>query len=297
MLFGEHAVLHGHPAVVCAIDSWIEIELTPREDSLIKIISDRLGEYSCDVKQMIIEPPFQFVLAAITAFNIKQGITIKIHSQFSPQWGLGSSAAVTAAMTKILSDFTEQQLNANELFEKSLAIVQDIQKVGSGADLAASIFGGVLSYQTQPQKIESLTLDLPLSLVYSGYKTPTTEVIKFVNTREKKAPSYYQSLYQAMGECSKLAIDAIKKQNTGTLIMAMKNYQGLQTALGVCTEDLRALIMAIEEYPDVLAAKISGSGLGDCMVALGTLPEDAFSTTKTKQLSITLSTQGVSGYE
>ena len=45
MLMGEHAVLHGKKALVCAIDQRISVSLTPREDARISIVS-ALGEYS-----------------------------------------------------------------------------------------------------------------------------------------------------------------------------------------------------------------------------------------------------------
>lgn len=40
MLFGEHAVLHGKPAIACAIDHWLNIEWQQRDDHQIRIVTD-----------------------------------------------------------------------------------------------------------------------------------------------------------------------------------------------------------------------------------------------------------------
>lgn len=297
MLFGEHAVLRGYPAMVCAVDHWIHVQLIPHDQKTIKIISDKFGEYQTNLTTLTMEPPFEFILTAIHSFKeaIHQGFELHIQSDFSPQWGLGSSAAVTAATMKVLAEYTQQDLNQDTLFERSLAVIRDVQKIGSGADLAASIFGGTLCYQTTPSQIQPINFNMPLSLVYCGYKTPTVEVIAKVNEDKSKTPDFHRSLFQTMGECAQVAIDAVNEPQQ--LSKAMKSYQGLQTALGVCTPDLADLIMKIESYPDILAAKISGSGLGDCIVALGKLPPEAFSTGNIKQLDIDITPQGVTLYE
>ena len=99
MLLGEHAVLHGKPALVCALDKRIHITLTPREDQRIQIQSRLLGDYETTLSELKIEKPFQFVLATLKHFQgkVRRGCHIEITSDFSDTKGLGSSAAVTVA--------------------------------------------------------------------------------------------------------------------------------------------------------------------------------------------------------
>ena len=49
----------------------------------------------------------------------------------------------------------------------------------------------------------------------------------------------------------------------------MNVAQGLMDAIGVNNAMLATLVHGLREDPAVLGAKISGSGLGDCVVALG----------------------------
>src|SRR3990167_7396944 len=99
MLLGEYAVLHGKPALVCAVDKRINVILTPRRDTTITIHSELLGDYQTDLLQLKIEKPFHFVLGALkhNQAKLKRGCDIEINSAFSDKVGLGSSAAVTIA--------------------------------------------------------------------------------------------------------------------------------------------------------------------------------------------------------
>jgi mevalonate kinase len=47
-------------------------------------------------------------------------------------------------------------------------------------------------------------------------------------------------------------------------------YQGLMDALGVNDLALSDIIYSLRKSEVILGAKISGSGLGDCVIALGT---------------------------
>ena len=47
MLFGEHAVLHGQPAIACAINSWLTIHWSIRDDQQL-IIESTLAHHHTD---------------------------------------------------------------------------------------------------------------------------------------------------------------------------------------------------------------------------------------------------------
>ena len=50
----------------------------------------------------------------------------------------------------------------------------------------------------------------------------------------------------------------------------MNHYHGLLDALGVCDKTLATIVYTLRQQAAVLGAKISGAGLGDCILALGT---------------------------
>ncbi len=277
MLLGEYAVLHDKPALVCAIDKRVEVILTPRTDDVIRIDSDRLGQAHFLLNDLEIERPFQFILATVKQFRSKLtvGFDLKIISDCSHQVGLGSSAAVTVATAAALMQWLNVRLGVHDFIKLGRGIVRDVQNgVGSGADIAASVLGGVVQYQTQPFTVEKIPVSLPLIAYYAGFKTPTAEAINRVQTRFSPYPHLFRQLCHSIGQCVVEAVNALRAQDYRKLGELMTIHQGFHESLGVGMPILYQLVDALTAQPQVYGAKISGSGLGDCVIGLGKLDRD-----------------------
>ncbi|MCC2666870.1 MAG: galK, partial [Gammaproteobacteria bacterium] len=181
MLLGEYAVLQGGHALVCAVEKRIDVSLKPRMDNRIELMSG-LGHLTVTLSQLKIIPPFQFVLAILKKYRkwIKQGCNITIQSEWSDQIGLASSAAVTVAVLAALKKWLELSYSPLQLIREARRIVQSVQGVGSGADVAACVLGGMVAYRKNPFIAERIECFHPLTLVYSGSKTPTVVAINQV---------------------------------------------------------------------------------------------------------------------
>ncbi|WP_225307556.1 mevalonate kinase family protein [Nitrincola iocasae] len=273
MLMGEHAVLQGEVALVCAVDARIEVTLRPRSDRQVHIHSS-LCQYQSDLDRLTPQPALSFVLAAVSAYRtqLPSGFDLIIESGFSSTIGLGSSAAVTAAMVVALEHFASIESTLLEQFRSGLAIIHTVQEGrGSGADLAASLSGGIVCFSPSPLQIEALQCPdgLTLSLFYCGYKMKTPEVLRYVESRWQQEPQLLQQLYRLMGETSLAAVRALKAADLITLGRLMQVYQGLMDALGVNDATLAKMLADLRQDSAVLGSKISGSGLGDCVLTLG----------------------------
>ena len=292
MLLGEHAVLHGKRCLVCAVSQRMHVHVTPRHDGLVTIASD-LGEYSSALADLTPNAKFKFVLAAIQqqADEMSRGIDIRITSDFSDNVGLGSSAAVTAALTAALFAMLGKPFSREEIFRQSLKVIRSIQGVGSGADLAASVYGGILAYRMQPLEIRPLEGSYPITVIYSGHKTPTVEVIKRVEEQRAKFPALFAGIYDLMDQSAVMAAEAIEGNDWKTVGELFNINQGLMDAIGVNDKSLADINHALRAEPDILGGKISGSGLGDCFIALGkvTNPDFPFPI-----IPLQISSQGVS---
>ena len=126
-----------------------------------------------------------------------------------------------------------------------------------------------MHYRPEPFLVEPLKADLPLCAVYSGYKTPTAEVLAIMAKREQENPTRYASLYRQIGEATLQGVHALKRQDLMAFTKALKINQQLMRELGVSDEKLESIIADLESQPGILAAKISGSGLGDCVIGIG----------------------------
>lgn len=275
MITGEHAVVYGHKAIVAAIEQRISVTLTPRSDRLIRITSEIAEPLETSLDHLDSGGAYRFILAAIARYasEFPTGFVLNITSQINPTLGLGSSAAVTVATLGALFRYLGKP--TLDVHARAHAIILDIQGRGSGADLAASYQGGMLAYQAPPKAmIQPLPHPPQLSLCYCGYKTPTAEVLERIATRMEGQEVNFDALYHDMGGEADNAIHAAETQDWARFATSLNGYQSLMEDLGVSDQTLDQIIAKARADKTVLAAKISGSGLGDCVVALGKVPQD-----------------------
>lgn len=276
-LLGEYAVLFNEPAIACGLNLRVIAHLEPRADDSI-VISSSLGSYSTNLRDISIVSPLEFVLAALKHFAklMPSGCNIIIKSEFSNTVGLGSSAATTVACVAIIVKWLKLEMTNIELLRLTHQIVLEIQSVASGVDLAASIFGGVISYQKEPLKVANLPNIPDITLVYSGRKTITSSAVSRVSSIFSELRGLQSQIHQAIGTCSKKAEKAIMVQDWVSLGRLCNIHHGLQEALCSGTDILSKIVYQLREYDTVYGAKISGSGFGDCAIAIGTIPPKTF---------------------
>lgn len=271
MLMGEHSVVYGQPALVASLAPRIQIEWSPRDDQQLEIISE-LAHFTTSLDQIEDHPKLRFVLAALKAVapKLSQGWTLRIHSEFPDDWGLGSSAAVLAACLVGLETICQLKLSDWARFELGHRCILDVQGRGSGADLAASLTGGLVFFDPTKQCIQPISVSLDLCLVYSGYKTPTSQVLAQVAENWADRPEALQALYQQMGDTTRSAYQSLIKPNAAqdsAFYQQVEHYQQLMTQLGVSDTTLDDILAQLSTR--LPAAKISGSGLGDCVIGFG----------------------------
>ena len=284
MLLGEHAVLHGRRALVCAIDRRITVSLVSLNEPILKIDS-ALGTYEAPLDNLVDHPDFRFVLDAVKQYapdpsfakgygGHGQGVELKIESEFSSDIGFGSSAAVTVATHAALTGSAENKM---DLFKRSLATIHRVQGRGSGADVAASVFGGVVAYRADPLKISPMCEEFPLTAVYSGSKMKTADVIRHLEERRALNPDYFERIFDRMDASVGEVINDFSR-----LGEMLRLNQKLMEEMGLCNAALAEIIGIFRGLPVPpvqsgaegsgvergVPAKISGSGLGDCVVGL-----------------------------
>ncbi|MEH6648494.1 MAG: mevalonate kinase [Motiliproteus sp.] len=269
MLMGEHAVLYGSKALVLAVDKRIRVRLQPLANAEVQIES-ALGRYQSALRPLQADERFSFVLAAIEHLKLRLpgGFSLTIDSDFSHQVGLGSSAAVTVAVLAALNYWLDQECDHQALFEQSRAVMLAVQGRGSGADLAAAVEGGMVEYQISGER-KKLHPIPEIGLYFCGYKLKTPEVLRRVAQAQQQQPDLYDGLYRLMAQCVAQASRVADAGDRAQLGRLMNIYQGLMDALGVNDAKLSQMIYSLRQSESVEGAKISGSGLGDCVISLG----------------------------
>jgi mevalonate kinase len=287
MLLGEHAVVYGHPCLVTAVDRRIWVTVERAAGGVVHLSAPALGVDDCTVSMARVctaDSPrgVRFLLAAVCCMaqrhSLAGGLRIETRSSFSDELGLGSSAAVTIAAVATLSAFMRLELSKDALFALGHEAVRSVQGVGSGFDLAASLYGGTLHFRRPqeatwdlgccPPDVTSLSADpLPLIVGYSGTKADTASLMSEVARRCERQPALIGEIFNGVGRLVEEARDALLAQDWQRLGQAMSLNQSLLDALGVNTPKLAQLVSVAEEA-GAYGAKLSGAGGGDCMVAL-----------------------------
>lgn len=272
MLLGEHAVLHGRRALTAAINQRLRVTLTPRSDDTIEVAST-LARHTTTLAERASHPHLRFVMEAIRRMGsaLSHGFDLHVESEFSHTIGFGSSAAVTVATVAALRKYSAADFSLHAIREESIAVIRSVQGRGSGADAAASTHGGVVSYRAEPREVHRFDAPLRLCAVYSGYKTPTPEVIRHVEETWAHQRATLECIYDRMETCVAEGIVAVEQGDTTALGNTLNKGQALMEELGVNTPELARIIAMLRADPGMYGAKISGSGLGDCAIGLGTL--------------------------
>ena len=165
MIAGEYAVLEPYqPSIVTAVDRFIHTTLEKTDTNLLSLHDFNLINLPWKFEQNKIHFQFEneklaFVQAAMLVtlrYLSEKGTEIKpvhIHVRSELQdetgikYGLGSSAAVTVAVVRGLLTYLLPKQPSSDLVFKLAAIAHvTTQGSGSGADIAASAYGGMLQY-------------------------------------------------------------------------------------------------------------------------------------------------------
>lgn len=294
MLLGEHAVVYGQPCIVTAVGQRMKatVELTDEPIFQLDAPDVQVTDYKKPMNQLgtgDIPKGAKFVEIALynfydavasSAYNNtkKGGIKITTSSEFSSQFGFGSSSASTVCVIKALSEITGAKLGSKSIFDLAYKTVLDIQGKGSGFDVAAAVYGGTLYFVTPGKTIEPLNIDsLPLIVGYSGIKADTVTLVNLVLEKAKKYPEVIETIYDNIGKLVEQAKLALLSKDWTSLGELMNFNEGYLSALGVEGKKLADMIYGARDA-GAYGAKLSGGGIGDCMITLA--PADKVNTVK-----------------
>lgn len=275
MLFGEHAVVYNRPCLVTAVDQRLTTKIAISDQEKIQLEAPEVGikNYSKKITSLgqgRIPKGAKFVEFGVNNFfrkyKLKQGIKIETKTEFSSQFGFGSSAAVTVGVLVGLAKLFEVNLSKKQLFDLAYQTVLDVQGVGSGFDLAAAIWGGTIYFVTGGKRIIPLkTKSLPLVIGYTKMKADTPTLVKKVAVLREKNKRLIDSVFDQISLVTNKARRVLLKGNFKEAGNLMNINQGLLDALGVNTQELANLIFASRKA-GAWGAKLSGAGGGDCMI-------------------------------
>ena len=128
MILGEHAVLHGRHALVCAADRRVTVRAAARAGGWIRVRS-ALGEAEFPAGRVEGLDGMPFVREALRGVldGLAGGADIRIESDIEPTLGLGSSAAVTVATLAAVRSLAGGNVSAEAIAREARDVIRAVQ--------------------------------------------------------------------------------------------------------------------------------------------------------------------------
>ena len=271
ILFGEHFVVYGGKAILCAINKRITVTAKAIPENKISIKSS-IGNLVLAPKRPLNEVDIQlrpfYYLAdkMIQKYDEKSGMEITIDSEIPVGVGLGSSSACCVAGAAAISGvFTEK--SKEEILQMAIEAEKTMFPNTSGADCTVCTFGGIMQYdkQTGHSKIDSEPR-FHLVIANSKIEHSTKEVVSTVNQFKEKNEERFSKICNEENNLIDDVLVCLKKNDLkGIGIDIIKNQEYLEL-IGVSNEKLRSMIELANKSS--FGAKITGAGVGGCIFAL-----------------------------
>ena len=276
ILFGEHAVIYGQPAIAIPVTRVnATARVLPNLTADTPTVHIQAAEICVDAD--LSDLPSDHPLAAAVRLILKEiapqpipSITLQLSSTIPVAAGMGSSAAVTVAIIRALSAFFGKPLSSAEVSD----LAYEVEKIHHGTP--SGIDNNVIAHQkpvyfVREKPIQFLTIFTPTHWVIadSGEKTPTRETVAAVKQSHMQDPAYYNQIFDQIGAITQEARYALPVGDLSTLGILMNENQRLLKGLGVSSPKLEHLITAALEGGAV-GAKLSGGGRGGNVIALAT---------------------------
>ncbi len=274
ILFGEHAVVYGEPALVGAIERRVRVRIRALNQKVVRIRSDATGgvkSFSFEELEQG-EDALRYVKRAVSmAFEEageKAGIELWISSELPPASGLGSSAAVTVATLKAVLTLLHEDVSRKKLASLAHRVELEVQGSASPTDTAAATYGGVL--MVHPGRgIERLGAGegLPLVVGNTRKERSTKLLVAKVRRLRESMPEVVDPIIGSIGTLTREARRCLENGELERIGELMNINHGLLEALGVSTQELSHLVY-VARSAGAEGAKLTGAGGGGCILAL-----------------------------
>lgn len=279
IVFGEHAVVHGAPELVFALDLETQVFVRPSETTRLNG-DPRAGETN---------PYFARALASLWPDG--SPIDVRAVSRIPRAAGLGSSAAFAAALTAALGSATGG-IDRPTLARRSFAVERGAQGVGSPGDTTAVVGGGFLALNGGPGTplwtVEDGTRTWEVRRVtdpgwnwvvaHSGIPRSTATAVRAVGERLARPDG--PALLARFREVAESGIRAVERADRAEVARLLVENQGLLREVGVSHPRIEELLSAAA--PAAEGAKLTGAGAGGSIVAL---PKDGKETELVRRLA------------
>lgn len=279
ILFGEHAVVYGEPAISMAIQLRTECvieKITNEAEPVIKInflnYKKSFTFNNLDGVKKDLPKEFYQVAVGLQIFADKyqvqiSNIEITLNSEIWSGSGLGSSASIAVSLMGALSSYYNVNLDKETINQLSYEMEKEVHGTPSGIDNMTSTFGNLFLFQKGEMETIRNPRGFHLLIIYSGIPHNTGSAVSIVRELKNKDPNRWDEIIDKIGSIAKKARREIFFRNFKKLGHLMNENQDLLAELGLSTKEIDEII-EICSANGVYGAKLTGAGAGGCVIAL-----------------------------
>ena len=278
ILFGEHAVVYGWPAVAVPV---LDVQATAAvEDALprsgITIVADDLKR-TFNLFDAPRDDPLRVIVSATLSrlgVGMRVDLKITVSSTIPIARGMGSGAAVSTAIVRALAQHVGGWLTSRAVSDLVFETEKIYHGTPSGIDNTVIAFGKPV-YFVKDKTVDIFWVGEPFQLVIgdTGITSPTRVAVRDVRAAWEQDRERYGEIFEEIGTLAHMGREAIESGDAEVMGQLMNANQKLLRLLGVSSPELEGLIEAARQG-GAWGAKLSGAGRGGNMIAVVT-PETA----------------------
>jgi len=277
ILFGEHAVVYGRPALAVPVTQ-VKATATATSSSRpgIWIEAPDINLRS-ELSRLPVDHPLGAVIRLVLSAQPSpqaplprkgEGCIIRITSTIPVASGLGSGAAVSVAIIRALSEFLGQPMPDDRVSALAFEVEKLHHGTPSGIDNSVVTYARPV-YFIKGHPIETFHVGAPFTIVIgdTGIPAPTKESVGHVCKLWEADKRKWEKIFDRVGEIVINSREIIINGNWEELGPLMDANHSLLQTLGVSCPELDRLVDA-GRRSGALGAKMSGGGRGGNMIAL-----------------------------
>jgi mevalonate kinase len=281
ILFGEHAVVYGQPAIaapVSQVQARAVVRAEPRQrPGEVRIQAPDI-ELEANLEELSGDHPLAVAFRVLfSALGVQRppALSVRLTSTIPIAAGLGSGAAVSVALFRALSAFLGHPLED----ETVCRLVYEVEKVHhgtpSGIDNTVVTFARPIFFQRGSEgnglrsNFQLLEVPRPFNILIAdtGIPSPTAIAVGDVRRARETEPERYEELFSAIGNIARKAREAIVKGRPEDIGLLMEQNHALLREIGVSSPVLDQLVQ-VARRAGAQGAKLSGGGRGGNMISL-----------------------------